>query len=239
MVDAILLLLLDGPMQSWGHQSMFDRRTSLGYPTRSGLIGMFAAALGIDRGDGSALARFKALTLEVVAYPKVRVHGRASPPNHRVDVRRWVDYHTVGGGYDRKTQARFIVPKADSGKPGDTVVTYREYLSDACFVVFTGGPTPLLEELDRALRNPRWGIWLGRKCCVPSFPVTHGVCANRDAALGRLGEIAQHRPLDLSRPIRTVKDADSFETGTDTLMDVPLDFASRRFAPRRVDEQIG
>lgn len=34
---------------------------------------------------------------------------------------------------------------------------------------------------------------------------------------------------------RIVREAASFEEGNDTLMDRPLDFAARRFAPRRVE----
>lgn len=40
------LLRLAGPMQSWGEHSMFGERDTLPYPSRSGLIGMFAAAQG-------------------------------------------------------------------------------------------------------------------------------------------------------------------------------------------------
>ena len=45
------LLRLAGPMQSWGEHSMFGERDTLPYPSRSGLIGMFAAAQGVRRGD--------------------------------------------------------------------------------------------------------------------------------------------------------------------------------------------
>ena len=47
--NAWLALLLDGPMQSWGHASRFERRTTALHPTRSGVLGLIAAALGIDK----------------------------------------------------------------------------------------------------------------------------------------------------------------------------------------------
>jgi hypothetical protein len=38
------------------------------------------------------------------------------------------------------------------------------------------------------------------------------------------------------RPLRTIREADSFAEGNDTIMDRPLDFTlhQRRFAPRRI-----
>ena len=44
---ACLALLLDGPMQSWGFTSRFTRRTTALHPTKSGVVGLLAAALGI------------------------------------------------------------------------------------------------------------------------------------------------------------------------------------------------
>lgn len=231
---------------------MFDRRTTLHCPTRSGLLGMFCAAMGIDRADSSGLEQLSSLRFEVLAYAKTVPRGKkamsapgSGQKQSRVDVRRWIDFHTVGGGYDPNdpVQRRFMVPKANGAKP-DTVVTYREFLADACFVVLVTvsfdpqtpslHPPDLLERLHQALCDPCWGIWFGRKCCVPTFPVCHGVHPNRDAALAKLAELAEYRPLLLDRPLRCVAEVDQFDAGSDTLMDVPLDFHKRLFAPRRV-----
>lgn len=46
---ATLLLRLAGPLQSWGYESKFDVRRTMGFPTKSGVIGMLAAALGYSR----------------------------------------------------------------------------------------------------------------------------------------------------------------------------------------------
>ncbi|WP_436536026.1 type I-E CRISPR-associated protein Cas5/CasD [Actinoplanes sp. HUAS TT8] len=45
----VLLLRLAGPMQSWGSSSRFARRGTEIAPTKSGVIGMLAAAKGIRR----------------------------------------------------------------------------------------------------------------------------------------------------------------------------------------------
>ena len=43
---AVLVLLLSGPMQSWGDSSRFTRRLTRHEPTKSGVVGLLAAALG-------------------------------------------------------------------------------------------------------------------------------------------------------------------------------------------------
>ncbi|KAA8832176.1 type I-E CRISPR-associated protein Cas5/CasD [Bifidobacterium tissieri] len=61
----VLLMRLAAPMQSWGSNSRFTRRETETMPTKSGVIGMIAAALGIGRGE--PLARFQGLRFGVRA----------------------------------------------------------------------------------------------------------------------------------------------------------------------------
>ena len=46
-----LLLRLSAPLQSWGSESVYDNRETDYMPTKSGVIGMLAAALGRKRDD--------------------------------------------------------------------------------------------------------------------------------------------------------------------------------------------
>lgn len=48
---AVLLLRLAGPLQSWGDSSRFVRRDTRREPSKSGVVGMIAAALGRGRGE--------------------------------------------------------------------------------------------------------------------------------------------------------------------------------------------
>jgi len=52
-----LLLKLAAPMQSWGLASKFDTRDTAREPTKSGVIGLLAAALGINRDNNEELTR--------------------------------------------------------------------------------------------------------------------------------------------------------------------------------------
>ncbi|WP_245872801.1 type I-E CRISPR-associated protein Cas5/CasD [Deinococcus planocerae] len=46
-----LLIPLAGPMQSWGTRSRFDDRDTEAEPSKSGVLGLCAAALGLDRAE--------------------------------------------------------------------------------------------------------------------------------------------------------------------------------------------
>lgn len=48
----VLLLRLAGPLQAWGDSSRFTRRDTRQFPTKSGVLGLLAAAEGRRRTDG-------------------------------------------------------------------------------------------------------------------------------------------------------------------------------------------
>src|SRR5216683_3027496 len=90
--NACLALLLDGPMQSWGHASRFERRTTALHPTRSGVLGIVAAALGIDKhapDEAEQIVQFGALRVTTVKFDKRDWRGR------ELSIQRLEDYHTV------------------------------------------------------------------------------------------------------------------------------------------------
>ena len=49
-----LILRLDGPMQAWGTHTYEDFRPSNNFPTRSALLGLLGACLGLERHDVAA-----------------------------------------------------------------------------------------------------------------------------------------------------------------------------------------
>ena len=112
---------------------------------------------------------------------------------------------------------------------------------DAAFVILFEGDMVFLGEIATALSDPKWGIWLGRKTCIPSVPVLTGLKENWDNALG-LVKKSRDEALRLiigEKPLESFtrqEDVDDFAEGKDTLPDVPLSFATERrlFSPRRV-----
>ena len=219
--DACLALLLDGPLQSWGYSSRFERRTTALHPTRSGVLGIVAAALGIDKhapNEREQLARLAGLQLTIVTLNKSDARKRPLP------LRRLEDYHTVTG-------IRRASGKVDADA---TVQTYRHYLLDARFGVLIDGPVTLLEEIAAALRDPRWGVWLGRKCCLPASPLLAALSSDRADAwatlLRRAGYIGTETEAEFDRVVEAAPD----EPGADMIEDGPLAFGApigERHAP--------
>lgn len=138
-----LLLRLVGPMQSWGTTSRFDQRDTGKEPSKSGVIGLMAAALGIDRENWTDLEPLTHLSMGVR-------HDRSGVPRR-----------------DYQTAQRII--SADHSKIHETAETTRDYLADAAFLVgFEDQDRALLERIHAALRDPVWALALGRKSYVPS-----------------------------------------------------------------------
>lgn len=71
---SVLTLRLAGPLQSWGATARFTRRTTESAPTKSAVLGMLAAAAGIERGDDTSLEPLAALRFAVrIDQPGTRV----------------------------------------------------------------------------------------------------------------------------------------------------------------------
>jgi len=209
-----LALRLEGPLQSWGFDSQYNRRSTGLMPTRSAIAGICCASLGADRGsteERRLLTDFSGLKMTAIAIPR-SVRGKT------LEVRRLQDYHTVMG-----------TRKADGGIK-DCHITYRYYLSDAAFGIVLEGARTILLHLAEGLRDPKWGLWLGRKTCIPTSPVLVGFFETREAALkSLLGEIPLER-------FTRQEEVDTFAAGKDSLPDRPISFlaSGRAFAPRRV-----
>lgn len=218
-----LALFLRAPLQSWGVSGKFGERPSMSFPSKSGMLGLLAAATGIDRSDDAWLERAAKMRFSVRVY-------QTGP--------RLSDYQTVGGGYDtdkdHPRERRCVPAKAEDGKPGNTALTRREYLLDSVFgVVFSGDDDFLLEQIAKGVQDPVWGIWLGRKSCVPTEPVFAGLTESEDEAWTRLLERAEK-----SRRIDTfVLSVDECESGRadDLILDVPLSFVRRTYGVRAVE----
>ena len=174
-----LAFLIDAPMQSWGASSKFQRRETESWPTKSALIGVIAAAIGIDKlspDEAEQLAPLAALGFSVFRWPKDHPSIRLS------------DFHTIGGGYD-KTDAgeKLHIPrKAGDGSPFGTVITRRTYLTDARFIAVFQGERATLERISASLIDPVWGVWFGRKTCIPAMPLLPVIAGTPREALAKL-----------------------------------------------------
>jgi len=210
-----LLLRLEGPLQSWGERARWCVRDTAPEPTKSGVVGLLACALGLNADDD--LRRLS---------QQVRLGVRCDQPGTRL-----VDYHTVGGGYPHPTLLTAAGRlKLSSGKP-HTEQTWRSYLSDASFLVAVQAAPDLIAELAEAVQNPHWPIYLGRKSCPPSRPLFEGA-----AEYGSLEQALAHWPwrtadVDETR-IRVRAVIECGPTGGVRRRDEILSRSRRTFGPR-------
>jgi CRISPR system Cascade subunit CasD len=144
-----LVLRLEGPLQSWGGPTAGDDRPTLEFPTKSGVIGLAASALGLRRAQIAAL---------VDLHQRFALGLRIDRPGVRT-----VDFQTIQD-----------VPTKEGKLRADPVVSSRGYIADASFVAllmerYPG--TPSLDEMTSALRFPAFAPFLGRRSCPPSVPI--------------------------------------------------------------------
>lgn len=147
-----LFLRLEGPLQSWGERARWDVRDTALEPTKSGIVGLLGCALGLR--DDEAL---RALS------QKLQVGVRCDCPGHLI-----TDYQTVIGG----------IMSGEGKVRSGTIVSHRDYLCDAAFLVaIQSSDGAVIERLGAAIQQPVWPIFLGRKACPPSRPPFAGLGA--------------------------------------------------------------
>ena len=197
-----LFLRLSGPMQSWGTGSRLQIRRTDPYPSKSGVLGMILCAMGVPRPNApNIVGRLVSLGMAV----------RIDRPG----ARDW-DYHTAGAGIGIRQARGGIKYTATTGEP-ETLLSRREYLLDASFLVALQGDATVIQQARNALESPVWPVFLGRKCCVPSEPVVAGV-----------GEYASLKEALESQPYYT---AGPFTAGAKAEVDAVIEHAPGRTTP--------
>lgn len=137
-----LLLRLEGPMQSWGTRSRFDRRDTGDEPSKSGVLGLLCAAMGIDRTDAEGLEPLIPLRMGV----------RVDRPG--------------------LLQVEFQTAQLRPGRGHESALAWLEYLADASFLVgLEGEDRDLLRRAHESLDRPHWLLCLGRRAYAPSQSV--------------------------------------------------------------------
>ncbi len=218
-MDKFLLLWIEGPMQSWGVSSKFDRKMTSFFPSRSGLSGMLCSALGRKGEQTEFLQRLETTVINVIAMmPKEKTSSFAYSDNWLIE-----DYHTIGNGYDEKDAWQDLcIPRKLDGKKATGVhsrITYRFYLVDRVFAVIWQMEEELAYQAKQAFTFPIYDIYLGRKSCVPSEFVFQGLFEAKTEVLQKIEFLKQEKGL---KEIFKVE-----ETDHDTeyeLNDVPLNF---------------
>ena len=185
-----LVITLMAPLASFGERAGNVERPTADRPTRSALIGLAGAALGIRRADHKGQHRLAASFR--VATASLRAGSLVS------------DFHTYqslpsSSRPPPQTRAEALARRTELV----TSITRREYRADvwheAAYALQDGAHWKL-EDLSEAFRAPRFMLSLGRKSCPLSAPLDPKIFEADD-----LVELFQRRAdsawLDSSKPV--------------------------------------
>lgn len=160
-----LVFHLYGPMVAWGEIAVGEYRPSFAHPSKSAIIGLLAAALGIRREEEERQKNLAGAFSYAV----------------RVDAMGFLlrDYHTIqvpssGTGRNRRI---FYTRRAELGQADlNTILSSRDYYCDAVYTVAItaeDGSPYTMQVVASALTKPVFTLYLGRKACplaLPLFP---------------------------------------------------------------------
>ncbi|HET8656969.1 MAG TPA: type I-E CRISPR-associated protein Cas5/CasD [Longimicrobiaceae bacterium] len=161
-----LILRLDAPVQAWGDVAMDPRRPTRAFPSRSGLAGLLASALGWRYRDADRTTALQ----DALRYA---VREDRSP-----DVMR--DYQTADlGGIGKQGWTRWGAESRGGASAEGTQILEKFYLVDGAFTValalredsMSAAHAVALDDLERALRGPARPLFLGRRGCIPAAPL--------------------------------------------------------------------
>ena len=159
-----LLFTLYAPMGSFGEIAVGERRMGWSRPGRSAILGLIAAALGIERVDEAAHRN-----LEAGFFYAVRTDAPGRP---------FIDYHTAQTPKARR--GRTFATRREELEADDlhTVLSSREWRSDACFTIALWprhDQAVNLSEIVDALWHPGFALYLGRKAAPLGLPLNPAI----------------------------------------------------------------
>lgn len=225
---ATLLLRLAAPIQAWGDESKYDIRQTWKEPSKSGVIGLLASALGLSRDSGEIANLGKALRMGV----------RVEMPGQIVK-----DFHTaLPPKYTAKGEVRH---EADGSVMEENApyVTTRYYLCDACFLVgLESDDEELLQRLEEAMQAPCFAPYLGRRACPPTLPLLLGIRKFQLEDTLRKEEWQApewYRRKHPGSKLRVILETAAGEEAWHSMMDTPVSFSPtyRQYSPRGLKKE--
>jgi CRISPR system Cascade subunit CasD len=156
-----LLFRLYGPLAAWGDIAVGEYRPSFAHPSKSAIMGLVAAALGLRREQEEGLR-----ALAESFHFAVRVDAMGNLLR---------DYHTTQVPPSRKGVIHRTRRSELAFRDLNTILSSRDYRVDAVYTVALWGARETLpynlDQLTEALRKPVFTLYLGRKSCPPSLPL--------------------------------------------------------------------
>ncbi len=223
-----LIFQLQGPLSSWGETAVGEYRPTAGYPSKSAVLGLLGAALGIERDDEAGLA---ALSASVRLAIGVLDEGRLLRDYHTAQVPSRSDLKKRPSATRRDELA---VPKHDL----NTILSTRDYRQGAAALVAVqalDGAAHTLAQLAEALRRPKFVLYLGRKSCplaLPAYPCivdadhVHAAFASYQQALAaRWSASGQAKAAPATQTLKKIVWGDDFGADGDAWIGLPRELS--------------
>jgi CRISPR system Cascade subunit CasD len=159
MTDFVVFQLY-GPMAAWGDIAVGEYRPSFAHPSKSAIIGLVAAALGIRRDEEERQRSLaKACSLAV-----------------RIDAMGVLlrDYHTVQVPPSKKGTRHYTRRSELAHDDLNTILSTRDYRCDAAYIIAlqVGVDSEFkAEKICKKLSDPEFTLYLGRKSCPLALPL--------------------------------------------------------------------
>ena len=206
-----LLFQLQAPLAAWGDVAVGQYRGSREHPGASALIGLLGAALGLQREDEVAHAALRdgyAFAVGVVSSGQLlRDYHTAQVPG-RSDMK---------GRPHRTRRDELSLPRHEL----NTILSTRDYRQEGAWAIavqaLAGAPHSLVE-LAQALREPRFVLYLGRKCCPPAAPLAPQVAEAESAHTALATYLAAADP---PAALRSLAWSDGMEAGLPPHLSTP------------------
>ncbi len=155
-----LVFRLYGPMASWGQAAVGGDRPTGMQPTRSAILGLLGAALGIERDNDTALQAL---------HKSVLVAVKQCVPSSLMR-----DYHTTQvPSHNKKVVYRTRKSELSEDKL-NTILSSRDYRCDGVWIIAISlceKATVNLDQLKCSLLKPVFSLSLGRKSCPLAAPL--------------------------------------------------------------------
>lgn len=168
-----LVFHLHGPMASFGEIAVGEYRPSSAHPTKSAIMGLVAAALGIQRGDEEGQAEL------------FRNFGYGVFVLHEGVLLR--DYHTIQTPTASSLKKQPAFTRRDELNREQaaikTILSSRDYRQGAWYrvVLWKRSGSMELAKLRDSLEKPKYTLYLGRKSCPLAIPLEPKICEAQGA----------------------------------------------------------
>lgn len=172
----VLKLNLEAPLVSFSADTIYNDLHPTAYrPSKSQIIGMIGAAMGIKREE---IERLNELDQKYDIFIPEANHSvpRIYEDFQVVSKRKTLSGRLAGSDLTVSENDQFLAFSGKFASGKHTLVIRKQYLENlGPFIVYLLGSEEDLREAEQALKAPYYPLYIGRKCCIPSAPICNGL----------------------------------------------------------------